>query len=42
MGAAEQEAQGNFFNRLRKERLPVSVFLLNGIRLAGYIESFDQ
>jgi host factor-I protein len=27
---------------LRKERTAVSVFLVNGIRLAGHIQSFDQ
>jgi host factor-I protein len=27
---------------LRKERVPVSMFLVNGIKLQGHIESFDQ
>ncbi|MES2662006.1 MAG: RNA chaperone Hfq, partial [Pseudomonadota bacterium] len=26
----------------RKERIPVSIFLVNGIKLQGQIESFDQ
>lgn len=34
--------QNEFLNNLRKERIPVSVFLINGIRLAGHIQSFDQ
>lgn len=34
--------QNEFLNNLRKERVPVSVFLINGIRLAGHIQSFDQ
>lgn len=34
--------QNEFLNNLRKERVPVSVFLVNGIRLAGIIQSFDQ
>ena len=34
--------QNDFLNALRKERVPVSVFLINGIRLAGHIQSFDQ
>ncbi|MDB5862602.1 MAG: chaperone Hfq [Betaproteobacteria bacterium] len=34
--------QNDFLNALRKERVPVSVFLVNGIRLAGLIQSFDQ
>jgi host factor-I protein len=41
---SEQSAglQNEFLNNLRKERIPVSVFLINGIRLAGHIQSFDQ
>ena len=41
---SEQSAglQNEFLNNLRKERVPVSVFLVNGIRLAGHIQSFDQ
>ena len=31
-----------FLNALRKERIPVSVFLVNGIKLTGQVESFDQ
>ena len=31
-----------FLNALRKERVPVSIFLVNGIKLQGQIESFDQ
>ncbi|AHF03736.1 RNA chaperone Hfq [Marichromatium gracile] len=34
--------QDPFLNTLRKERVPVSVFLVNGIKLQGQIESFDQ
>ena len=34
--------QNEFLNMLRKERVPVSLFLVNGIRLAGHIQSFDQ
>ena len=37
-----QLLQNDFLNMLRKERVPVSVFLVNGIRLAGLIQSFDQ
>ena len=37
-----QLLQNEFLNALRKERVPVSVFLVNGIRLAGHIQSFDQ
>lgn len=34
--------QDPFLNQLRKERMPVSIFLVNGIKLQGQIESFDQ
>ena len=34
--------QEPFLNVLRKERIPVSIFLVNGIKLTGQIESFDQ
>lgn len=34
--------QDPFLNALRRERIPVSIFLVNGIRLQGQIESFDQ
>ncbi|MGA1206645.1 MAG: RNA chaperone Hfq [Gammaproteobacteria bacterium] len=34
--------QDPFLNILRKERVPVSIFLVNGIKLQGQIESFDQ
>ena len=34
--------QDPFLNLLRKERVPVSIFLVNGIKLQGQVESFDQ
>ncbi|MGI9229671.1 MAG: RNA chaperone Hfq [Gammaproteobacteria bacterium] len=34
--------QDPFLNILRKERVPVSIYLTNGIKLQGQIESFDQ
>lgn len=37
-----QSLQDPFLNALRKERVPVSVYLVNGIKLQGTIESFDQ
>ena len=33
--------QDPFLNTLRKERIPVSIYLVNGIKLQGQIESFD-
>ena len=37
-----QTLQDPYLNLLRKERIPVSIFLVNGIKLQGQIESFDQ
>jgi host factor-I protein len=37
-----QSLQDPYLNTLRKERVPVSIFLVNGIKLQGQIESFDQ
>lgn len=34
--------QDPFLNALRKERVPVSIYLVNGIKLQGQVESFDQ
>lgn len=34
--------QDPFLNTLRKDDIPVSVFLINGIKLQGRVESFDQ
>ncbi|MDT8439486.1 MAG: RNA chaperone Hfq [Wenzhouxiangellaceae bacterium] len=42
MAAKGQSLQDPFLNALRKERIPVSVFLVNGIKLQGQIESFDN
>ena len=37
-----QSLQDPFLNALRRERVPVSIYLVNGIKLQGTIESFDQ
>ncbi len=37
-----QILQEPFLNTLRKERVPVSIYLVNGIKLQGQIDSFDQ
>lgn len=34
--------QDPFLNELRKEKVPVSIFLVNGIKLHGIVDSFDQ
>lgn len=40
--AKAQSLQDPFLNALRRENVPVSVFLINGIKLQGQIDSFDQ
>ena len=40
--AKGQSLQDPFLNALRRERVPVSIYLVNGIKLQGQIESFDQ
>ena len=37
-----QNLQDNFLNAIRKEHTPVSIFLVNGIKLQGRVDSFDQ
>lgn len=40
--AKGQSLQAPYLNALRRERIPVSIYLVNGIKLQGQIESFDQ
>lgn len=40
--AKGQVLQDPFLNTLRKEKVPVSIYLVNGIKLQGTIDSFDQ
>lgn len=40
--AKGQSLQEPFLNQLRKEHVPVSIYLVNGIKLQGQVESFDQ
>ena len=37
-----QILQEPFLNALRKEKIQVSIFLVNGIKLQGQVDSFDQ
>jgi host factor-I protein len=37
-----QVLQDPFLNALRKEKVPVSIYLVNGIKLQGQVEAFDQ
>ena len=40
--AKGQSLQEPFLNALRRERIPVSIYLVNGLKLQGQVESFDQ
>ncbi len=40
--AKGQLLQDPFLNALRKEKVPVSIYLVNGIKLQGTVDSFDQ
>lgn len=42
MNAKGQTLQDPFLNALRKEHVPVSIYLVNGIKLQGQVDSFDQ
>ncbi len=37
-----QNYQDTYLNQLRKEKVPVTVFLTNGVRLKGIIKGFDN
>ena len=37
-----QILQEPFLNTLRKEKIPVAIYFVNGIKLQGQIDSFDQ
>lgn len=37
-----QQLQDPFLNALRQEQVPVSIYLINGIKLQGHIDNFDQ
>jgi host factor-I protein len=40
--AKAQSLQDPFLNALRRENVPVAIYLVNGIKLQGQIDSFDQ
>ena len=42
MNVKGQMLQDPFLNALRKEHVPVSIYLVNGIKLQGQVDSFDQ
>ncbi len=42
MSKVSYSLQEPFLNGLRREKIPVSIYLVNGIKLQGVVESFDQ
>ena len=38
----DRKLQDLFLNYLRKEKIPVTIFLINGTRLKGVIKGFDN
>jgi len=42
MFAKAQMLQDPFLNALRKERVQVAIYLVNGIKLQGHVDAFDQ
>lgn len=40
--ASSTNVQDTYLNKLRKEKVPLTVFLLNGFQLRGVIKSFDN
>lgn len=34
--------QNEFLNKIKEEQTPVAIYLVNGIKLQGQIESFDD
>lgn len=37
-----QSLQDNYLNQLRKDKMPVLVYLTNGVRLKGVVKAFDN
>ena len=42
MDKTAQNIQDSFLNHVRKERIPVTIFLMGGANLSGKIKSFDK
>ena len=39
---AQQNIQDSFLNAARKEKAPITIYLLSGVKLTGRIRSFDK
>ncbi len=42
MAADKQNLQDAFLNHVRKAKVPVTIFLINGVKLTGVVTSFDN
>ncbi|MBF0329288.1 MAG: RNA chaperone Hfq [Nitrospirae bacterium] len=42
LGNKGQNLQDNFLNVIRKEKIPVVIYLMNGVRLKGVVKGFDS
>ena len=42
MGKSQVNLQDVFLNQMRKEKIPVTMYLVNGARLTGIIKGFDN
>ena len=42
MGKSQVNLQDSFLNQMRKEKIPVTMYLVNGARLTGTIKGFDN
>lgn len=42
MAEKSQNVQDVFLNHVRKNKTPVTVFLVNGVKLQGFISGFDN
>ncbi len=42
MSSKNQSLRDNYLNQLRKEKMPVVIYLTNGVRLKGVVKAFDN
>lgn len=42
LNTKSQSLQDNYLNQLRKDKVPVVMYLTNGVRLKGLIKGFDN
>ena len=42
MASEKQSLQDVFLNHIRKNKIPVTIFLINGVKLQGVITWFDN